>query len=109
LAKAEVWGRGFGGGRQVNPDDGYLGVECDDSNPRACRVTLVKPGSPAEKAGFKVGDIFLRVDEKPYRNWEELWGLWVTKKQGQEIAIEVRRGEEELTLRVKIGRKAFQP
>src|SRR5207249_1980480 len=55
LAKAEVWGAGIGG--RASADAGYLGVECDDSNPKACKITRVITGSPAEKAGLKVGDI----------------------------------------------------
>jgi serine protease Do len=100
LAKAEVWGRGFGG-----RDEGYLGIVCVGDT----KITTVTPGSPAEKAGLQVGDIVLRFDEKDVKDWGDLGDRIYGKRAGQEVAIEVRRGNEEVTLRVKIGRRTVQP
>ncbi|HTK76222.1 MAG TPA: trypsin-like peptidase domain-containing protein [Gemmataceae bacterium] len=100
LAKAEVWGRGFGG-----RDEGYLGIECDGNT---CKITKVTSGSPAEKAGLQVGDLILRFDENTVKSWDDLGDRIFGKRVGQEVAIEIRRGSEERTLRVKIGRRAAQ-
>jgi len=98
LAKAEVWGRGFGGG-----EVGYLGIMCEGDT---CKITKVTPGSPAEKAGLQAGDVVLRFDEKDVKSWNALGDLIFGKKAGQEVAVEVRRGSEELTVRVKMGRNS---
>src|SRR5207244_8688055 len=95
--KAERGGRGSGA-----RDDGYLGVQCDGNT---CKITAVTPGSPAEKAGLQVGDVIVRFDENDVKNWNDLGDRIFGKKAGQEVAIEVRRGSEEVTLRVKIGRR----
>jgi serine protease Do len=101
LAKAEVWGRGFGG---ANVIEGYLGLYCE-SDAKGCRIVTLTPGQAAEKAGLRVGDIVLRFDEKDIKDFNEFGELIAGKKPDQEVAIEVRRGDEELTLRVKIGRR----
>jgi len=101
LAKAEVWGRGFGGRNVI---EGYLGLYCE-SDTNGCKIVTLTPGQAAEKAGLRVGDVVLRFDEKEFKDFTELGDLIAGKKPDQEVAIEVRRGKEELTLRVKIGRR----
>src|SRR5512137_2880506 len=41
---------------------GWVGLEFDDKDPKTMAVTRVVPGSPAESAGFKVGDVLVSVD-----------------------------------------------
>jgi S1-C subfamily serine protease len=43
------------------------------------------------------------------KDWDDLGNRIYGKKSGQEVAVEVRRGSEEVTLRVKIGRRVVQP
>lgn len=101
LTKAEVWGRGFGG-----RDEGYLGIQCEG---KTCKISAITAGSPAEKAGLQVGDVILRFDENDVKDWDDLGDRIYGKKAGQEVAVDVRRGSDEVTLRVKIGRRVSQP
>jgi predicted metalloprotease with PDZ domain len=42
---------------------GWLGIEYDESRgPKAFRITKVVPGSPAESAGFRAGDVLVSVN-----------------------------------------------
>jgi serine protease Do len=98
LVKAEVWGALRGANQVV----GYLGIECERDT---CKIIAVTAGSPAEKAGLKAGDIVLRFDEKDVKTWDELGDLIYGKKLGQDVIIDIRRGDKEMTLHAKIGQK----
>lgn len=68
------------------------------------KVEIVKPikGSPAEEAGLKAGDQVLKADGKEYKaeNLDEL-SKYIKGEEGTEITITVKRGEEELDIKVK--------
>lgn len=66
---------------------------------RAPEIGSVNPGSPAEMAGLQPADRVLAVNGKPINTWEELSES--IEKQGQNpLALQVRRGERELTVTV---------
>ncbi len=55
-------------------------------------VTLVRPGLPAERAGFQVGDVIVAVDGKPIvteADYDALAGQFVG---GQPLSVRLRRG-----------------
>lgn len=71
--------------------------------PRAPAVVgKVFPGSVAEQAGLKSGDLVLRAGDRQVEFWADLVGI-IRDAPGQEIALEVRRGGEMLLLRVVPG------
>src|SRR5271166_1172778 len=51
------------------------------------------PGSTAEAAGFKAGDVLLTLDEKKLVDPGELIRLIGGRKVGAEVTIELRRGD----------------
>ena len=53
-------------GRSAKPPQPWLGVHADEVHGRVFIIRLT-PGGPAEKAGIKVGDIILAVDQTPVR------------------------------------------
>lgn len=69
---------------------GKLGIA---GHPHAvpCQVTMVQPGSAAEKAGLQLGDIVVKVAGKPIRNFEELTAEIGTHGPGEKLELEIIR------------------
>ena len=57
------------------------------------------PGSPADTAGFQIGDHISRVNGQDISTRAELYDA-VAKSKGQPLSIEVTRGEQSKTLTV---------
>jgi serine protease Do len=101
LAKGEVWGGGFFGSRANEP---YLGVQ-SDPEAKDCRIAEIVSGSPAEKGGLRVNDVVTKFGDKAVSNFDELATLIRGTRPGTEVTVEVRRGDETVSLRVTIGRR----
>ncbi len=56
-------------------------------------LSEIFPGSTAEAAGFKPGDVLLTLDDKKLDNAGELVRLFGSHKAGAEVTIELRRGD----------------
>jgi regulator of sigma E protease len=64
-------------------------------------IGRVAPGSPAERAGIRPGDVILSVNRRAIRNWEQLqFELALLPKAGREIDVRMRRDGHEQTVRV---------
>jgi serine protease Do len=66
-------------------------------------VTAVEPGSPAEKAGLRVGDIILAYNGKKIEDANQLPRLVGATKPGQKSELELWRDGKRQTLAVTIG------
>jgi len=101
LAAGEMWGGRIGSipAGEVRP---LLGVA---GNPSAegCLLTQVFDGSPAKRAGLKVGDLIEKFNGNSIESFNQLAERVGEKKPGQKIALEIRRGEELLKLEVVLG------
>jgi regulator of sigma E protease len=62
-------------------------------------VGKVVNGSPAQKAGIQSGDLIVQVDEVKIAQWADLPPV-ITKSQGRNLQLIVRRGERVVPLRV---------
>ncbi len=93
---------------------GFLGVSIQDLSPALARamglpkmrgvlVSDVHPGSPAEKAGFKRGDIILRVGSTPVHTSARLRNLIAAKGKGSQVTIEIVRKRKHMGLKVTLG------
>lgn len=103
LAKGEEWGGSlFGGGGKAG--DAYLGLRLDPDR-KGCRIINVNPDSPAEKAGLKVDDQITKFEGKNVDSMDELSRFLQKRQPGNEVALEVLRGGETLTLRVTLGKR----
>ena len=71
--------------------------------PRGALVSTVEPGSPAEKAGVKSGDIIVAVDGKPIDQSVDLPRIIGETRPGTAVALQVWRKGATQTLRVTVG------
>jgi serine protease Do len=99
MVKAEVWG-----GRGNNQNSVFLGVRLD-TDAKGCKVAEVVDGSPALKAGLKANDVIAKIDGKAIENLDELSRFLRKKKPGDEVTVEVKRGEETVNLKVKLAKR----
>lgn len=93
---------------------GYLGVTLGPLNETLAKalgtdeegvvVNDVMPGAPAEKAGFKAGDVIVAVNGKSIEDVADVRRLVGSEKPGTEIAFQVHRGAKEMTLDATIGK-----
>jgi S1-C subfamily serine protease len=75
-----------------------LGITVDPG----AKVVEVLPGTPAEKAGLRPGDVLLGIDGKPTTTSEELLAAIGRADAGTEIRLQIARGEhtEEVTVQL---------
>lgn len=71
-----------------------FGVAVVDDQGGGARVTQVAQNSAAGKAGVQVGDVITRFADQPIQNAEQLRAQLAMKKVGDEVAFQVRRGND---------------
>jgi len=93
---------------------GWLGVLIQDvtrdlaesfemERPRGALIAKVLPDSPAEAAGFQIGDIVLAFDEAPVEESSELPPIVGRSRVGTRVPVEILRDGESRTLHVTIA------
>jgi serine protease Do len=100
LVAGEMWGGTF--------DDGTVGVRpllgaAGDATAKPCKVRQVFPGSPAQAAGLIAGDVIKKFDGAEVGNFNDLAKLLQEKQAGQKIAVDVARGDQQLSLELTLG------
>jgi membrane-associated protease RseP (regulator of RpoE activity) len=110
------------GKRQVFEGDGpmmrrgYLGVSLTDLTPElrahfgvpedaGTMVSKVEPGSPAEKAGIKVGDILAGIDGQDVKSTWDVMAKVRKLDDGQQVPVEIWRNGKAQNLTVAIAMK----
>ncbi len=96
---------------------GFLGVTFDrvpetlaelQGVPRsAAQVTSVTQGAPADDAGLREGDIITAVNGLRLRDFNELRTMIANMAPGDEVALDVTRGEDKLTIRVELAERSL--
>lgn len=85
---------------------GYLaGVEFDAPEPTVSKNPIVKEvrgGSPAAIAGLTPGDVIVKLDGQPVANLFRMASLVGIYPADQEVTIDVRRGEQELPIKLRL-------
>ena len=97
LVASESWGGAPGGkGGPKTPQLSGLEFAADAKEPK---VAKVEGGSPADKAGLQVNDIILTVNGAKVATVDEWRAAIGRSKAGDEVTIEVRRGDANVTLK----------
>jgi S1-C subfamily serine protease len=88
--------------RPLNGKSGaFLGVGVKSVG-ESLRIESVAPNSPASKGGLKVGDTILAIDGATVRSEEELQKIVQTHLEGDQLKLDVERGDASLTVLVKL-------
>jgi serine protease Do len=96
LVKAEAWGHLPG----QEPVLGVKGVPDVD----VAKILRVIEDSPADKGGLKEADIVTRFGDKDITDFSSLKVAVNDHNPGEEVTVKVKRGEEEVELKIKLGR-----
>ncbi len=85
----------------------YLGTVPAFGGPpvRGVRISGVRPGSPAEKAGLRGGDVIVEFAGDEVTSLEEYSSLLFTREPGEEVEIVVMRRGERVNARAVLGRR----
>jgi len=86
-----------------DPNAGFLGVFIE--NGKGGPSVKVQPKGPAEKGGLKNFDIILTVNGAPVADSEALMSTIQKYKPSDVLTMNVKRGEEKVTLKVTLGRR----
>jgi putative serine protease PepD len=80
----------------------FLGVRVSDGNGGA-RIEEVTAGTPAAKAGLRVGDLVTRANGEAVRSAAELSGAVASHKPGDKLRLSVTRDGNTRTVTVTLG------
>ena len=72
-------------------DKGWVGLEFDKSDASTIKVKAITAGSPAEKAGFLVGDVLVAINGASVADKEAMKKAKGEWKVGQAVAYTVKR------------------
>jgi len=98
---------------EVSKKSGYLGItggDLSDGVKKALNiesgavVETIAEGSPAAKAGIKVGDVIVEIDQQKVSNFEGLRGF-VVAKPNQKVNIVMFRDNKKIAKDVTLGEK----
>jgi S1-C subfamily serine protease len=84
----------------------YFGSVPDFSEiPDGLRFSDVRPGSPADKAGLKGGDILFEFEGRPVQNLYDFTYALRARKPGETVTVKVRRGDRVIEAGVVLGER----
>jgi S1-C subfamily serine protease len=101
-------------GKAASDNPAYLGVQSQTLTPdiasqfgfstdRGAIVALVVPGSPADQAGIKRGDVVGSFDGRAVSSADQLVSAVRAKHPGDKIEVTFKRGEDERKVTVTLG------
>ena len=80
----------------------YIGVQGDASSGVA-KIAHVFPGTPAEQAGIKPGDVIIEFAGKPVTDFESLQMHVNDSQPNDKVRLKLRRGQQVIELELVIG------
>ncbi|GGF27132.1 serine protease [Aliidongia dinghuensis] len=106
--------------RYGSVEHGRIGVSGQDMTAEIARglgtgridggvVTAIEPGSPADQAGVKTGDVIVAVDHEPVRNWMSVVNRIALARVDQDVTLTVDRRGSVQDLHVTVAPAATRP
>jgi aminopeptidase YwaD len=84
----------------------YVGTIPDyGSSSDGFKINGTSPGSPAEKAGLKAGDIIVQFGETKIKNIYDYMNALGLHKPEEDVPVKVKRGGEEVALTIHLVKK----
>ncbi len=83
---------------------GFLGVGTEETENGLKILQLVK-GASADKGGIRKLDVITAIDGEPIDSREELSIVVGSKEPGDEVVVDLVRGEQELTISLELGER----
>jgi putative serine protease PepD len=87
----------------------YVGVLIRDVSGTGARISRVFPGTPAAKAGLKVGDLVTALNGKSITSADALTAAVSNGKPGDTITLTIRRGGATKQVSVTLGVRPAKP
>ena len=97
--------RNFYTGLGVQDIDEKIAAYFKLQNARGVIVNSVMKNSPAEKAGFKSGDVILALGDFKVSNRNNLLGILQEYRTGQTVEFTVLRDEEKIKFEMELERR----
>ena len=98
----------FQEGKMISRKDlqkgGFLGVGSEETD-EGLKILRVVRGSAADKGGILVDDIVTAIDGEPIDSREELSIVVGSKAAGDEVVVDLQRGDKELTISLELGKR----
>ncbi len=90
-------------GVRVTDVDPTVAAQDNLSVDHGALIVSVNPGSAAASAGLQAGDVIIQVDNKAVNDVSSLGDALDTKNPGDTVSVKVYRGNQQLTINVKLG------
>ena len=90
-------------GVQVASVDANLAAQDNLSVDHGALIISLTQGYPAASAGLKPGDVIVQIDNTPVNDTASLGGALVNKNPGDTVAVHIYRGNQQMTINVKLG------
>ncbi len=71
-------------------------------------IMRVMPGSPADNAGLRAGDVIEKINQKPVKDTNDVQQAVIQKRVGSQLQLGLRRNGEPLSIQVKAGEFSSQ-
>jgi WD40 repeat protein len=106
----------IGSAARAQEPKGWLGVDVQDVTkaeadklgwdaPRGAKLGVVAPGSPADAAGLKTGDIIVAIDRTMVDTSSDVDALIAAKRPGAEVRLQVLSGARERRVAVTLAER----
>jgi putative serine protease PepD len=95
-------------GTATKPVLGVQGSISAAGEENGAQIAAVQPGSPAEAAGLRTGDLVTKVGDAPVADFADLMARVGAHAPGEQVALTVANGGAERTVNVTLGSQPDQ-